>query len=204
MTFFGAALLTAITTGVLAVGAIITAVLAYLAFRKQSREVTAIEQQVSDQKELSAKQADLLKVQSDQLELQRRQFEQDQMDRRRAQAAAVYVTSDLSILRVNTKVSGSVVVTVTNTSPRPVYDLVIDWRKGTAPWDQPQFEAVLHPMGTREGGDMVRKTRRLPDDVAATNDRALYSAVVRFRDANGVHWLLTPDGHLTEEPGQGA
>ena len=47
MSMLAATILTAIATTVLAVGAIVTAVLAYMAFRKQTSEVRAIGQQVS-------------------------------------------------------------------------------------------------------------------------------------------------------------
>ena len=75
MTFFGMALLTAIATVVLAVFAIVTAWYARRAFLKQSEEVRAIEQQVTDGQELARQQAELLKIQSGQLELQREQLE---------------------------------------------------------------------------------------------------------------------------------
>jgi hypothetical protein len=77
MTFFGMALLMAIGTLVLAMFAVVTAWYARKAFREQSREVAAIEQQVKDGRELAERQADLLKVQSGQLELQQRQFDED-------------------------------------------------------------------------------------------------------------------------------
>jgi hypothetical protein len=54
--------ITAIATAVLAVFAIVTAVFAVLAFLKQSREVRAIERQVTDQQELTQQQGELLKV----------------------------------------------------------------------------------------------------------------------------------------------
>ena len=94
MTFFGMALLTAIGTVVLAVFAVVTAWYARKAFSEQSREVTAIEQQVKDEQEVSRQQGELLKVQSEQLELQRQQFERDQAERRRAQASLVFVWTE--------------------------------------------------------------------------------------------------------------
>jgi hypothetical protein len=75
VTFFGMALLTAVATVVLAVFAIFTAAYARKAFREQSREVAAIEQQVKDEQEVTRQQAELLKVQSGQLGLQRQQLE---------------------------------------------------------------------------------------------------------------------------------
>lgn len=87
MTFFGANLLTAIATVVLAAFAIVTAWYARRAFLKQSQEVAAIERQVADGQEVSRQQAELLKIQSGQLELQRDQLE----DQRKASAAQAEV-----------------------------------------------------------------------------------------------------------------
>lgn len=75
----------AVATAVLAVLAIATAVFAFLAFRKQSQEVRAIEQQVTDAEELTRQQAELLRVQSGQLELQRDQLA-DQLEANARQA----------------------------------------------------------------------------------------------------------------------
>jgi hypothetical protein len=161
MTFFGAALLTAAATAVLAFFAIVTAWYARKAFLKQSQEVRAIEQQVSDQKELTAKQAGLLEVQADQLGLQQQQFDQQQEDRRLDQASRVFMWTEAGpnpaigqVQRVTTPGAYEVVtVHVKNTSEQPVYDLTINWRKGTAPWGAPdrphgphaRSAAGLHP-----------------------------------------------------------
>lgn len=75
MTFFGMAVITAVATAVLAVFAIVTAAYARKAFLKQSQAVVAIEQQVSDQKDVTAQQAELIGIQSDQLEVLRAQLD---------------------------------------------------------------------------------------------------------------------------------
>jgi hypothetical protein len=62
--------ITAIATVVLAVGAIITGILAYLAFRTQAQEVSILQQQVKEQQEAAARQA---------------------AERREAQAARVFI-----------------------------------------------------------------------------------------------------------------
>ena len=79
MTFFGVTLLTAIATLGLAVLAVVTAWYARKAFREQSREVAAIEQQVKDEQEVTRQQAELLKVQTGQLEVLRAQFDDQRM-----------------------------------------------------------------------------------------------------------------------------
>jgi hypothetical protein len=201
MSLIFATQLTAVFTAILGVGAIVTAVLAYMAFRKQSREVTAIEQQVSDQKEVTARQTALLQVQSDQLQLQRRQFEREQAERRRVQATGVYFVISLreapttSAERADTITPGLLTVRIENTTRQPIYGLVIHWRKGAAPWDQPDAVGTLRPQA------FVSRTRSFPD---TTLDPSLHGATIRFRDAAGVDWLMEPDGQLTEEPGEGA
>jgi hypothetical protein len=137
MSLLVATIVTAIATAVLAVGAIVTAILAYKAFKKQSVEVAAVEKQVKGQEELTRQQAE-------QLELQQRQFEQQQTDRRHDQASRVFMWTELTtdqeyaqvrrwVARVNYQtVKGH----VRNTSRQPVYDLHVNWRKGTALWDQ--------------------------------------------------------------------
>ena len=53
------------------IGAVLTAVYAMKAFRAQSREVAAIEKQVTEQQQVTGQQARILEVQSGQLDLQR-------------------------------------------------------------------------------------------------------------------------------------
>jgi hypothetical protein len=71
-----AAWLTAGATTGLLVGAIFTAIYAMRAFRAQSREVAAIEQQVKDQQQVTGQQGQLLELQSGQLGLQRQQLDE--------------------------------------------------------------------------------------------------------------------------------
>jgi hypothetical protein len=74
-----------IPTWILAIGALITAWYAARAFAGQSREVAAIEQQVSDGQELARQQAKLLELQGKQLEVQSGQLklQQKQIDEQR-------------------------------------------------------------------------------------------------------------------------
>jgi len=85
-------------------------------------------------------------------------------------------------------------VRVVNTSDLPVYDLVIGWRKGAAVWDKATSFDVLQPK------DETTVTRELPGDLPSS----LFDAVVRFRDAAGVHWSLRPDGQVTERRRKGS
>lgn len=143
MTFFGATLLSAVATVVLAAFAVVTAWYARKAFRKQSEEVAAIERQVKDGQEIAKQQAALLEVQSEQLELQRRQFERQDEERRRAQASHVFVWTERGIDErfPDATAAGehdTVAVNVSNTSKQPVYEVAICWRTGTALWGDQQ------------------------------------------------------------------
>lgn len=89
--------LTAILTGVLAVGALVTAVFAFLAFRKQSQEVALLQEQ------------------------DRRDIEQ----RRRAQAAQVFTWPGKAPLHGEDDMRDAVFIR--NTSAQPVYDISIGW-----------------------------------------------------------------------------
>ncbi|HVB41959.1 MAG TPA: hypothetical protein VNF47_04545 [Streptosporangiaceae bacterium] len=59
--------ITAVATAVLGVGAIITAIFAFLAFRKQSVEVTTLQDQISDQRKVNEQQTTVLKLQTNEL-----------------------------------------------------------------------------------------------------------------------------------------
>jgi hypothetical protein len=90
MSLIAASQLTAAATAILALFAVITAVFAFLAFRKQSAEVSTLERQATDQQELTRQQGELLQVQARQLELQQQQLdEQRKVNDREADVAEV-------------------------------------------------------------------------------------------------------------------
>ena len=197
--------ITAIATAVLAVLAIATATFALLAFRAQSREVRAIERQVKDQEELSRQQAELLKVQAGQLEVQRQQLDDQRAERRRAQASRILISPGP---RPDPGTSGSAetvstnFVTVTNTSPQPIYDLRFLFRDvGDGEWTQPSDppdQVFLMPGERYEYPFSID----LPH-LSYLLDPSLVGAGVVFRDAAGVRWRLYSGGQLDEEPGTG-
>jgi hypothetical protein len=200
MSLLAATILAAWATVVLAVGAVITARLAWMAYKKQAQEVKAIEQQVTDQRELTTKQGELLAVQADQLKLQQQQFDQQEQDRRQDQANRVFMwveteTDQRLSQAVRASLPGvylAVNVHVKNTSQQPVYGLSVNWRKGTAPWDEPEYLAVLMP-----GLESVF-VHPIPDDLPASVDRSIFSAVVIFRDRAQRWWRIWPDGRFEE------
>jgi hypothetical protein len=188
MSLIGATVFIATATTVLAAGAIITAVFAGLALRKQSGELEAMEKQVEDQRS--------------QLKLQQEQFNQQAEDRRRAQACRVFIwteerTSPMTQAQresLGPALREAAAVHVKNSSQQPIYDLTISWHRGTAPWGEPDHVPVLLPEKQED------RTRAYPVNLPDPVDLSLFGAVARFRDAAAVHWLLWPDGRLEEDP----
>jgi hypothetical protein len=188
MSLIGATVFIAIATTMLATGAIITAVFAGLALRKQSIELGTMEKQFTDQRR--------------QLELQQKQFDQQTEERRREQACRVFIwteerTSPMTQAQresLGPALREAAAVHVKNSSQQPIYDLTISWHRGTAPWGEPDRSPVLLP------GKQEDRTRAYPEDLPPSVDLSLFGAVARFRDAAAVHWLLRPDGRLEEDP----
>jgi hypothetical protein len=184
--------ITAIATAVLAVFAFATAILAGFAFWKQSREVRAIEGQVKDQEELTQQQATLLEIQGRQLELQQKQFDQQADERRRAQASRVFIWSESGYDPSpyhdgDPPPEPGIITHVRNTSEQPIYALNIDWGPEKPRWMESTHFPVLMP------GDQK-------DPFQPIEHRNIFklAPIARFRDAAGLHWILTPEGQLDE------
>lgn len=190
----------AIATAALAVGVIVAGIAAYLAFRKQSQEVRAIERQVKDQEELSRQQAELLKVQSGQLEVQRQQLVDQREERRRAQARRILISAEprpdpstsVSVDPISTNF-----VTVMNTSSQPIYDLRLLFRED-GEWTQPFISPDMAFLPPGERYEYPFSIDLSPFDFML--DTSLIGAIVVFRDADGVWWRRSSDGQLSEEP----
>jgi hypothetical protein len=67
---------------------------------------------------------------------------------------------------------------VRNDSDSPVYDLIVTWRKGSAPWGEFEKRASLAQ------GTTWASTRALPTDLPVYMDPEVYGVVVWFRDAS--------------------
>jgi hypothetical protein len=221
MSIFGATTLNAFATLALAILALITAIFAGLAFRRQSEEVRAVERQVADEQELSRQQGELIKIQTGQLEALRGQLEeqrktsaaqaevlalqaeelQESLNERRRQielgrgyqARRVYLTEG----RFASRTAGtdttppSVTAIAYNTSDQPIYDAELVWHSGSASHDDPNPE----PIGTLLPGLEHPSRREFPSET----DLSASGAVLRFRDAAGTTWLRKPDGDLAEQ-----
>lgn len=184
--------LTAIATVVLAVFAIVTAVLAGLAFRKQAREVSdqaemldLQRRQLQDQREASAKQAGVLELQAAELRESLEDRRREAGERRREQASFVFLTENLG----GGTAAFLATVTVVNESSQPIYDADLVWNPIPTLRDapNPEFIGVILP------GVRVTSTTRMypPDTIIESN-----SAVLQFTDAAGIRWVREPDGYL--------
>ena len=135
MSLLGATILTAIATVVLAVGAIITSVFAYLAFRKQSREISdqaemldLQRRQLAEQEKTNTEHVKVLTLQAEELRKSLRERERDADERRRAQASRVF-------LAVSRDEAQPITPYVHNASDLPIYETKI--------------RAAARPPGTR-------------------------------------------------------
>jgi hypothetical protein len=209
-----AASLTAAFTGVLAALAIVTAIFAIRAFRKQSQEVAdqasllqiqsgqldAQRQQLADQQALSKHQAGVLELQAQELTESLAERKRDAEQRHRLQASRVFITETRdpgrAAIRDPSVITGyaigpTVTALVQNSSDQPVYDVELRWHRGTAGWGDPDTE----PLGVIVPGTGEMRTRSVDDGAYVE----MCGAVVRFTDADNVRWLRRSDGALVEQ-----
>jgi hypothetical protein len=147
MSLIAATQITAVATLALAVFAFVTAIFAFLAFRKQSQEVGMLRAEATRQAS----------------------------DRRKAQAAKVFValgglTPDMADE-----------VRAHNTSGQPIYDLVVAWADGA------ELQRVPHLMPGEEYPFFTAPPEGVESPVVWLD----------FRDAVGLRWRTTSQGHLT-------
>lgn len=208
--------ITAVATAVLAIGAIVTAILAGMAFGKQAREVGLIEKQLDDQRMLTAQQVKAIALQADQLELNRQQAAAQELElgehRRlleRQQANAV----DLVVWPAKNlpHEPSFCMAVIFNESDRPIRDVCcrievgdkrepffMTWLGVHVAWDENSEE-----LGTWElfgGSDHSRIMRGgsihgFKFDIR--EDYALpWHISARFTDDSGLHWEIDPYLHL--------
>jgi hypothetical protein len=230
MSLLGATILAAIATVVLAVGAIVTGVFAWLAFRKQSQEVAAIERQVTDEQELTRQQGELIKIQAGQLEALRGQLgeqrkagdaqaevlklqaselqeslkerERQAEQARRSQAARVFLTDDRFKGRTSLEAYGDVI----GVGPRP--PSITATVHNTS--DQPIYDAELlwrrgsaphgDPNPERVGTLLPGEQHKGKREFPPDTNLDVSGAILRFRDAAGAKWIRRSDGYLGEQP----
>jgi len=145
-----------VTLGLL-IGAGFTVYYARKAFREQSREIAFLEQQA----------------------------ERDVQQRRRAQAAQVYIFIPSG---QQMEAAAELTARIHNASQQPVYDLTMTWHEGQNQLGDPKFRDRLMP------------DESLPFSPTAATGSSTDSigVTVEFRDAAGVCWRATDRGGLTE------
>lgn len=168
--------LTAAATLALAVLALATAVLAYLAWRKQSREV-------SDQ-------AEMLRLQAAELRQVSAEREREARERHRAQAAQVYLRLEY-ISPVYDADPAQLGAYVRNTSQQPVHGVRVRWLLNGKP-----YEHYYETTATVMPGEEHEVTIDLPRDRAPRD----FSVSAYFSDRAGTWWQTWPYGHLEEIP----
>lgn len=185
MSLIFATQLTAIATAILAAFAIITAWYARRAFLKQSQEVSDQGEMLKVQSEKLDEQRNINAEQTRVLSLQARELQASLDQRRRAQAAQVFIVIEGSENR-----EGRITLTATarNTSQLPVYDLWVRWRTGRGEFGAPSVAPLFLPAETKAS------------EVIWTEAAGMSGTGVSldFRDAAGVHWRTTDRGVLTE------
>src|SRR5690349_6181576 len=182
---------TAIATAVLAVFAFVTALLAGLAFWKQSREVhdqaemlKVESQELAEQRKINAAQAKVFELQASDLHESLEERKREAAERYRAQAAQVFIGATGSANRGFWPV-------VVNGSGFPAYDVQV-W------YFSPEYSQLSDPydLVTVLPGDRATVERLGPTSSAQA---AIQTRVLTFRDAAGVRWVRMPKGTLSEQ-----
>jgi hypothetical protein len=184
MTFFGAALLTAITTAALAAGAIFTAGFAYLAFRGQSEQLDLQRQQLDDQRRASEKQAEVLTLQADALRESLREATERRLDQEKM-VHAWQTTEDSPEPAV-------IFANVKNLSQHPLYDVTIQWLSALdlASIDNEEERAKIKSAPQLVPGELLTDSS---DDLGPY---ARWS--VAFTGHDGRHWRAYSNGYIKE------
>jgi hypothetical protein len=170
---------TTVATVVLAVGAIVTGVFAFLAFRAQRQQLQAT---LDD----NARQAGVMALQADELRESLEERKRDREQRRKAQAARVLVWEEAN--ETPEGVTGG----VRNSSEQPVYGVVFIWSFGT---DRVSYGEVGTVM---PGEQKERGPGSLDMDLARNRGLGPLSPSAYFRDAARVYWYIQADGNLRE------
>ncbi len=196
----------------LLVGAIVTAIFAFLAFRMQSEEVRALKDQVKDQHELSAKQTPVLELQVRELEATFKQRDAEAAERHRAHARMI--SAMLNPPKVALTTEGKNMerwfVELINGSAEPVYTLVagVVYIQGAGPATLERW-LELRQNGYQESIPITTVSMLPAGDftVAVLPIRGAgipggqLAAEVAFTDRSGAHWIRRARGQL-EELGQ--
>jgi hypothetical protein len=131
--------------------------------------------------------AKTFREQADQVALLRQQAKRDIQERRRAQAAQVFVLITSGVPAAP-GVGVQVAAECRNTSGQPVYDITVEWRTNTGPFGKVTVEPELMPGETTPFTEPWTEAQGSPG----------LSVKIAFRDAAGIHWRTNDRGELTE------
>lgn len=164
------------------VGAFFTAKYAKKAFGKQS-------DQLKDQQAVNAKLQAVADLQLKDLQGSLDERQRDRNERRRAQAAQIYIVIR-GVSKSGNEVGG--VSQATNASTRPIYDIIAQWGSRFENLGEPVPKPELVP-GESAPFNQAWRMDDLPSGVGVS---------IEFRDAAGVFWRSTDRGELTELCGE--
>jgi hypothetical protein len=221
--------ITAVATVILGAGAIVTAIFAILAFRKQSLEVRLLQQGAAGQQALIEQQAEAIRLQANQIDLQRQQFsdqqdisrqqagvlelqaaelqasleerKRDAKERRRTQASQVFITQEI---RPQARYADITERPAERTDLPPVIAAQVHNSSG-----QPIYNVEIRwHRGTAPWGEpnpeplppvMPQTTAEASRRFTRGTSLDASGAVMRFTDAAGDRWQRRPDGDLQEQ-----
>jgi len=174
----------AVATVGLLVGAIVTAIFAIKAFRKQAKEVDLLQQQLTDQQTFNRKQSGVLDLQARELQASLDARNQAAMQWRWEYASAIVAWQE----EPESAGAGWLVVAhLQNTGERPVRDLSVRWYVAGSPIrDRQQLVACFMPHSQEHFDCHV--------DGAAIHSGL--KAIVRFRTVGDDWWSAGTDGGL--------
>jgi hypothetical protein len=208
MSLLGATILTAIATLALAVFALITAVLAYMAWRKQSREVhdqaemlRVQSDQLEEQRKLNERQTPVLRLQAEELRESLDERKRELADRLRSQAARVTAWFDVAPgPHNNFNTRGAI---IRNASNQPIFDVSAFFyqvREATpgSPWEPVDRSPAEKPIRVfpPESDRHVGASTVIQD--AGARGIAEYVVSIEFTDAAGNRWERDPRGALNQ------
>ena len=181
--------ITAVATGILALFAIVTAVFAILAFRKQSKEVALLQQQLTDQQMFNRKQSGVLELQAKDLQASLEARKQAAMQWRWEYASTIVAwlgermtTGDGRILMIGN---------VKNTGSRPVRDLSVQWYQDGKAISEPEpLSACFMPDAS------MRFEQNVAGELGPAFKAGRLKAIVEFRTVGDDRWRAGTDGGL--------
>lgn len=204
MSLLVATQITAVATAALAAFAIVTAVFAVLAFRKQSAEVGILGKQLEDQRRVNAEQIRVLSLQARELEASLAERKEEAEEQRRAQANRVTAWFALGQPRgtsAGTRPRWGALIRNDSDLPilstRVFFHFIATDTPASAEWNPiqrggpPERIRVIPPHSVR--------FVPIPEQIRTMIDKcddSVYVVSIEFGDAAGNSWVRDPRGAL--------